>query len=114
MELDIDAVSAACLGRLLDLVVQKVPHIRSQYNQGQRSPPPEQAQHGPPPAKPKKKNKPMGKSEQESKIAQLKQVVGLVGDAGQSAPTAPAGQSYGDSGPGKIMSCKRPFCCDLS
>lgn len=107
MELDIDSVSDGCLTRLYDLIVSKVPPDILNNRQPEQ---PEVAHHDPAPAKPKKKNKPMGKSEQESKIAKLKQVV----DAGQSAPTAPAAQRHGDSGPGKIMPCKRPFCCDLS
>jgi len=107
MELDIDSVSDACLNKLFDLIMLKVPGVQNMVNAEE----PAQAPLPPPPAaKPKKKNKPMGKSEQERKIAQLQQVVG----AGLSAPTAPAAQRYGESGPGKIMSCKRPFCCDLS
>jgi len=108
MELDIDSVSDACINKLYDLVVSKVPGIDNMVANDEPPNPPLPT----PPAvsKPKKKNKPMGKSEQESKIAQLQQVVG----AGLSAPSASAAQRYGDSGPGKIMSCKRPLCCDLS
>jgi len=110
MELDIDAVSDVCLNRLYDLVISKVPGIAETV-----APPESSQSRSAPASKPKKKNKPMGKSEQEQKIAQLKQVVGAaqasqagMGSTGlSSAPTASAAMRYGDSGgPGKIMPCK--------
>lgn len=93
LELDIDAVSNACLLRLFELVTTKIPGIADHLIE-----PAEPVYQPVPVAKPKKKNKPMGKSEQERKIAQLQQVLGAAGSSG-SAPTATAAQRYGDSGP---------------
>lgn len=71
--MDIDAVSPSTLWKIYDLVMKHAPEVEDEVRNslGQKEPPRELAK--PPP---KKKNKPMGKNEQERKIAHLENTLG--------------------------------------
>lgn len=75
LELDMDQLSDEALVKLFDLVIKAFPHYRDQLKRSEPAPAPAPT-HGSAAtksAKPKK-NKPMGKAEQERKLEQLREL----------------------------------------
>lgn len=86
LELDIEQLSDEALVKLYDLAIKEFPHLRADKEKTFAAPPPPQ------PSAPKskaaarnKKNKPMSKSEQERRIAQLNELRAQAGRQGSGS-----------------------------
>jgi bromodomain-containing factor 1 len=84
LELDIEQLSNDALNKLYNLVVKHLPHLPEEYRR--RNAPPEPAETSTPASGKPRKNKPMGKNEQEQKIAYLQGIRAQIGVGSQETP----------------------------